>query len=66
MLSKTNSNDGWRNFIGILSYKEYSVIKKTFPQSQKKSICDCGNVLHRDVNAAMNLSQQAMISFLTN
>jgi len=40
--------------------------KETFPLSQKKYICDCGNVLHRDVNAARNLSQQAMISFLTN
>ena len=79
---------GWRNFIGILTYKAHdkAVIlhfsnqyyassktcsvcghkKETFPLSQKTYTCECGNVLHRDVNAAMNLSQEAMISYLTN
>ncbi len=41
-------------------------IKKTFPVSQKIYKCDCGNVLHRDMNAAMNLATKGMITYLTN
>ena len=41
-------------------------IKKTFPVSQQVYKCECGNVLHRDINAAINLATKGMISYLTN
>jgi putative transposase len=38
--------------------------KKTLPLSQRIYSCDCGNVMDRDYNAAMNIATQGMISYL--
>jgi len=40
--------------------------KKTLPLSQRVYSCECGNVLNRDINAAINLATKGMISYLTN
>jgi putative transposase len=42
------------------------VIKKTFPLSQKVYKCECGNVLHRDINAAINLATRSLEQYLIN
>lgn len=39
--------------------------KKTLPLSQRVYSCECGNVMDRDHNAAINIATQGMISFLT-
>lgn len=41
-------------------------IKKIFPPSQKVYRCDCGNVMHRDINAAINLATKGLKQYLTN
>ena len=41
------------------------VQKKTLPLSQRVYSCDCGCVIDRDVNAAINLATKGMISYLT-
>lgn len=41
-------------------------IKKTFPPSQKTYKCDCGNVMNRDINAAINLATKSLKQYLTN
>ena len=38
--------------------------KKTLPLSQRTYSCECGNVMNRDHNAAMNIATQGMISYL--
>jgi putative transposase len=38
--------------------------KKTLPLSQRTYSCECGNVMDRDHNAAMNIATQGMISYL--
>lgn len=40
--------------------------KKTLPLSQRVYSCDCGSVIDRDLNAAMNIATIGMISYLTN
>ena len=40
--------------------------KKTLPLSQRTYSCDCGNVINRDHNAAINIATQGMIFYLTN
>jgi putative transposase len=40
--------------------------KKTLPLSQRVYSCECGNVLNRDINAAINLATKGMIAYLTN
>jgi putative transposase len=40
--------------------------KKTLPLSQRVYSCECGNVIDRDVNAAINLAIQGMKSYLIN
>jgi len=39
--------------------------KKTLPLSQRVYSCECGNVIDRDHNAAINIATEGMISFLT-
>lgn len=41
-------------------------IKKTFPVSQKTYTCECGNVMHRDINAAINLAQLSLKQYWMN
>jgi putative transposase len=41
-------------------------IKKTFPLSQKVYSCDCGNVINRDMNAAINLATVSLKQYLMN
>jgi putative transposase len=41
-------------------------IKKTFPLSQKTYTCDCGNVMHRDINAAINIATQSLKQYYIN
>lgn len=41
-------------------------IKKTFPLSQKTYSCECGNVINRDINAAINLAIQSLKHYLIN
>jgi putative transposase len=41
-------------------------IKKTFPLSQKIYRCDCGNVMNRDVNAAINLATKSLKQYYKN
>jgi putative transposase len=41
-------------------------IKKTFPLSQTVYECDCGNVMNRDMNAAMNLATKSIEQYLIN
>jgi putative transposase len=38
--------------------------KKTLPLSQREYSCECGNVINRDFNAAINLAVQGMKSYL--
>lgn len=38
--------------------------KKTLPRSQRVYICECGNVLDRDINAAINLATKGVIAYL--
>jgi len=38
--------------------------KKTLPLSQRTYTCECGNVMNRDHNAAMNIATQGIISYL--
>ncbi len=38
--------------------------KKTLPLSIRVYKCDCGNVLNRDINAAINLATQAVKKLL--
>jgi putative transposase len=40
--------------------------KKTLPLSQRVYTCDCGSVIDRDINAAINIATKGMISYLTN
>jgi len=40
--------------------------KKTLPLSQRTYSCDCGNVIDRDLNAAINLAVQGMKTYLIN
>ena len=40
--------------------------KKTLPLSTRTYSCECGNVIGRDHNAAINIATQSMISYLTN
>lgn len=40
--------------------------KKTLPLSQRIYSCECGNVINRDINAAINIATKGMISYLTN
>ena len=40
------------------------VKKKTLPLSQRTYSCECGNVINRDVNAAINLAVEGMKSYL--
>ena len=40
--------------------------KKTLPLSQRIYSCECGNVMDRDHNAAINIATQGMISYLNN
>lgn len=40
--------------------------KKTLPLSQRVYSCECGNVINRDMNAAINLATKGMIAYLTN
>jgi putative transposase len=40
--------------------------KKTLPLSQREYSCECGNVINRDFNAAINLAVQGMKSYLIN
>jgi putative transposase len=39
--------------------------KKTLPLSQRVFSCECGNVIDRDHNAAINIATKGMISHLT-
>lgn len=41
-------------------------IKKTFSLSQKVYSCDCGNVMNRDMNAAINLATVSLKQYLMN
>lgn len=41
-------------------------IKKTLPLSTRTYKCECGNVIDRDINAAINLGVQGMKTYLTN
>ncbi|KFZ27118.1 MAG: putative transposase [Candidatus Izimaplasma bacterium HR2] len=40
--------------------------KKTLPLSQRTYSCECGNVINRDHNAAINIATQGMISYLSS
>jgi len=40
--------------------------KKTLPLSTRTYSCECGNVIGRDHNAAINIATQSMVSYLTN
>lgn len=40
--------------------------KKTLTLSQRVYICECGSVIDRDLNAAINIATKGMISYLTN
>lgn len=40
--------------------------KKTLTLSQRVYTCDCGSVIDRDLNAAINIATKGMISYLTN
>ncbi len=40
--------------------------KKTLPLSQRTYSCECGNVIDRDHNAAINIATQGMISYLNS
>jgi len=40
--------------------------KKTLPLSQRTYSCECGNVINRDHNAAINIATQGMISYLNS
>ncbi len=40
--------------------------KKTLPLSQRTYSCECGNVINRDLNAAINLAVEGMKSYLIN
>lgn len=40
--------------------------KKTLTTSQRVYTCDCGSVIDRDLNAAINIATKGMISYLTN
>ena len=42
------------------------VKKKTLPLSQRTYSCECGNVIDRDHNAAINIVTQGMISYLSS
>lgn len=39
--------------------------KKTLPLSQRVYSCECGNVINRDHNAAINIATEGLISCLT-
>ena len=39
--------------------------KKILSLSMRVYTCDCGNVINRDHNAAINIATQGMISYLT-
>jgi len=41
-------------------------IKKTLQLSTRTYTCECGNVIDRDINAAINLGIQGMKTYLTN
>ena len=63
---------------GVLLYKapkyypssktcsQCGAIKETFPLSQKIYRCDCGNVMNRDVNAAINLATKSLKQYYKN
>jgi len=41
-------------------------VKKTLPLSTRTYTCECGSVIDRDINAAINLGIQGMKAYLTN
>ena len=40
--------------------------KKTLPLSQRTYSCECGNVINRDITAAINITTEGMKTYLVN